>query len=165
MIDQNAFIQAYDRYADAIYRHCLFRTGDADRAQDLMQDTFIRAWKYVAEGREIDHLRALLYKIANNLIIDNAKRSKKTVSLEDLHEKGFDPGMDETQRLHHRLDAESALAFLPQLKKSYQEMLVLRYVDEFSPKEIAQILGKSENLVSVTLHRALSQLRKILPHE
>ena len=60
------------------------------------------------------------------------------------------------------IDAKRALAFLPQLPDSYRTVLVLRYVDDFSPQEIAAITGESQNAVSVRIHRAARKLRELI---
>jgi DNA-directed RNA polymerase specialized sigma24 family protein len=46
-----AYLKAYDEYADAIYRYCLFRVFNEEKAKDLTQDTFLRTWEYLASGR------------------------------------------------------------------------------------------------------------------
>ena len=50
---EKEFLDAYQQYADAIYRHCFFRVYNRDLAQDLTQETFIKTWKYISEGKEI----------------------------------------------------------------------------------------------------------------
>ncbi len=57
------------------------------------------------------------------------------------------------------------LALLNRLKPEFREIIVLRYVEDFKPKEIAQILGLHEDLVSVRIHRALNALRNLMPYE
>ena len=80
---EKEFLQAFEKYADDIYRHCYFRVYDKELAEDLVQETFIKTWKYIISGEEIKNIRAFLYKVAVNLIIDNS-RKKKAVLLDDL---------------------------------------------------------------------------------
>ena len=61
------FADAYDAYADAIFRHCAFRCFNRERARELMQETFIKAWDFLVSGKDIDNVQAFLYKTANNL--------------------------------------------------------------------------------------------------
>ena len=165
MQSHEKFTAVYDEYADAIFRHCYLRVYDRELAKDIMQETFMKAWKYMAQGNKVDNVRALLYKIATNLIIDHSRRPgyKKTDSLEDLLEAGIEPGMETTgteeKRLQDELDAKDAMKILDHIKDSYREVLILRYIDDLSVKQIAVSLGISENLVSVRLNRALSDLR------
>ena len=157
------FIGAYDDFNDAIFRHCLFRLSDRERAKDISQETFIRIWKYMSEGGEIKHMRAFVYRIANNLIIDEY-RKKKTISLEKLHEEeGFDPvGSENMESIEKKFDAQAILKVLDRIDTKYREALVMRYVDDLTPKEIAEITGESENNISVRIHRGTRQLKKLI---
>ncbi len=161
MEPQDKFTAVYDQYADAIFRHCLLRIYDRELAMDLMQETFLKAWKYLSEGNKVDNVRALLYKIATNLIIDHVRKPghKKVDSLEDLLESGFEPGEDRTEDTKSAIDAKDALKILTLTSDTYREVLLLRYLDDLSVKQIAETLGISENLVSVRINRALEDLR------
>ncbi len=160
---EKEFLQAYDLYADAIFRHCYFRINDRERAKELMQEVMIKAWLYLREGKKIDNIRALLYKMANNIVIDEV-RKKKSVSLDELKEEGFEPEdkLDQEEEIEMQMEVEKVMACLPKMNPKYREIFVMRYVDQLSPKEIADIVGESENLVSVRLNRAIKQLRQLL---
>lgn len=155
-----AFLQAYDAFADAIFRHCCFRVYDRERARDLTQECFLRAWEYVASGKRVDNLRAFLYRIATNLIIDESRR-KRPGSLDDLLGQGIEPA-PQAATAPMAADARRAVLALDGLKSKFREILKLRYLDGLGPKEIAAALGTSENVVSVRLHRGLAQLRKLM---
>ena len=155
---EEEFLQAYDQYADAIFRHCYFRVFDRERGKDLMQDTFMRAWEYIAKGEKVLNMRAFLYRVANNLIVDEA-RKKKEASLEKLQEEGFDPSTDDTQHWKNRIDSDRVLESLVHIDESYRSILVMRFVNDLSPSEIAEITGESANTISVRIYRGLKQLR------
>jgi len=165
LAQEEELLQAYDAYADAIFRHCYFRVFSRERAKELMQETFLRAWDTMIQGKEIRHMRGFLYRVANNLIIDES-RKKKEQSLEALQEEGFDPP-DNTQldTGARMIDREIILTTLHSLEKPYREVVMLRYIDGFRPMEIANILGVSANVVSVRLHRGLAMLKSIIPHD
>ena len=159
---EQVFFEVYDTYADAIFRHCYFRVNDRELAKDLMQETFTRTWEYMQNGKNPENLRAFLYRVATNLVIDHY-RKKKAYSLEELAEKtGFDPPLDLTEYILNTVDAKRALALLPQLTELYRSVLVLRFVDDFSPKEIAAITGESENTISVRINRGARKLRELM---
>lgn len=163
MAPEEVFAHIYDDYADAIFRHCLLRTYDRDLAKDLMQETFMKTWKYYASGEEVKNVKPLLYKIATNLMINESRRRKKRMeSLDDLLEKGFEPGEDHREELNSQLDAQESAKYLSHLKEADRQLLMLRYLDDLSLKQIADILKVRENLVSVRLHRALKELEKII---
>ena len=102
------FVKAYDDLADAIFRHCYFRIGDRERAKDLMQDTFTKTWQYITDGTPVRDLKSFLYRVANNLIIDEY-RKKRELSLDSLMTEGFEPGFDERPRIEHSVDAKLVL--------------------------------------------------------
>ena len=157
------FINAFDTYADALFRFCYVRTRNREQAKDTTQETFVRTWEYLRGGKEIRNIRAFLYKVARNLIIDES-RKKKSASLEDLAEKGIEPIKDERAFIETHIDFKSAIGHLDALGEAYKEVLTLRFVDSFSPKEIAALLEENENAIYVRIHRGLKELRTII-HE
>jgi RNA polymerase sigma-70 factor, ECF subfamily len=157
---EQRFLEAFDSYSDAIFRHCYFRVYSKERAEELMQETFIKAWDYVRRGGEIKDMRPFLYKVANNLVIDES-RKKKSYSLDLLQESGFDPVGEGTHEIQAAVEGKDIVQLLEHLEEEQREVLVMRYIDDLQPKEIARLLEVSENVVSVRIHRALKKLRKI----
>jgi len=154
------FLAAYDAYADDIFRHALIRIRDRELARDITQDAFTRTWLYLSAGKEIKHVRAFLYQVANNLIVDST-RKHKAVSLDVLaEESNFEIPDDSISPPIDTPALREALALLDDMDENYRAIITMRYIDEFGPKEIAQILGLSENIVSVRLHRGMNQLRE-----
>ncbi len=155
-------LDAYDEYADAIFRHCLFRVRDRERAQELMQDTFLRALEAHRKGSEIQNMRAFLYRIAHNLIIDTYRRDHGDVSLEEMEETvGFDPP-DESQSPARDFAGSEILERLQEVEEPYRSALVMRYVDGLDPRDIADMLGVTANVASVRIHRGLKRLSLLL---
>lgn len=169
MKDRNrAFERAFAKYADELFRHAFFRLSDRERAVDLVQDTYLRAYAY-AKGAEIEDMRAFLYRTLRNLIVDEY-RKKKSYSLDAMLEDEERNAelllpIDETNTLEaatERIDAKAALEKVSELPVEYAEVLMLRFADGLSPKEIAVRIAISENLASVRIHRALKALRTLL---
>ncbi|MSU54869.1 MAG: RNA polymerase sigma factor [Candidatus Staskawiczbacteria bacterium] len=161
-MNEKEFLDAYQQYADAIYRHCYFRVYDEDLAKDLTQETFIKTWKYIIEGKEIKNLKAFLYRVAVNLIIDHS-RKKVTLAMDDLKEK------EASMRLHSiestmsdNFEIKEIVGMLDSLDEKYRQVIVMRYIDELSPPEIADVLKISTNAVSVKLNYALKKLREVI---
>ncbi|MBV9159445.1 MAG: RNA polymerase sigma factor [Candidatus Kaiserbacteria bacterium] len=156
------FLIAYDQHADSLFRHCLIRVRDRELAKDLVQEAFARMWLYLREGKEVEYERAFLYRIANNLIVDGA-RKKKSASLDAMMEEdGFEP-KDETLRDPADVPAtREAMQMLKGLDEIYRTAITMRYIDEMSPREIAKELGVSENVVSVRIHRGIERLGKLM---
>lgn len=162
------FGQAYEDLSDAIFRHCYFRLSDRERALDLMQETFMRVWNVLASGeREIENLKAFLYKTANNLVIDEYRSRKIQVSVEDMRELGLD--IREDQAIEEEADiamgAEKILGLLERVDGKYRDAVIMRYIDELSLKEIALITGEKVGNVAVRINRGLRQIREFLQNE
>src|SRR3989344_3935117 len=157
---EQQFLQAYDKYSDAIFRYCYYRVFDSEKAKDVVQEAYCRTWKYIADGNQIENIRAFLYRTATNLIIDNS-RKKRLYSLEELQENGSGIRLDNVSNDNISAKAEVKLAMqkINKLKPQYKDAIIMRYIDELPVKEIAQILGQSENSVSVNIHRGLAQLK------
>ncbi len=167
---RRSFEEAYERYSDELFRHCSLRLSDRERALDLTQEAFLRTWEYIERGETVDEFRPFLYRTLRNLIIDEY-RKHKTHSLESMLEGTEETDIealmpaDESNTLEaaiDRFDGKRALAALEKLPDLYKEVLILRYVESLSPKEIARYMGESENAVSVRIHRGLKKLKTLL---
>src|SRR3569623_497077 len=165
-----AFEEAYIRYSDELIRHCYHRDSDRERALELTQEAFLRTWEYVDRGKEVLEFRPFLYRTLKNLIIDEY-RKMKTQSLDAMVEDTEGGSIeallppDETNTLEaaiNRFEGSRALDALKLLPDAYKEVLIMRYVDGLSPKEIAQSLDENENAVSVRVHRGLKKLKELL---
>ena len=152
-----AFPEAYHEYKDAIFRHCYFHVFDREHAKDLLQETFIKTWQYLTEGHDIDNVRAFLYRVATNLVI-NAARKKKEMSLESLQDQGFDPASDDETVGRDCIQEKRVMDMLGRIDEPYRSAVTLRYVEGLSPAEISQVTGETPNAVSVRIHRGLKQL-------
>lgn len=167
---ERQFSEAFEAYSDELYRHASLRLPDKDRALELCQECFLKAWDYAKGGEEIRELRPFLYRTLRHLIIDEYRR-KKSVSLEAMVEGTEDMSVeailphDESNTLEaavERYDGARALRALRELPDTYRETLTLRYVDGLTPREIGQIVGETENAVSVRIHRGLRKLKTML---
>lgn len=155
------FGDAYEEHKDAIFRHCYFRTFDREIAKDILQETFVKTWDYLRDGKEVENLRAFLYKVATNLII-NHKRKMKSLSLEKLQEDGFDPGERDAMEDRDWIQEERVMRTLSRVEEPYRTAITLRYVEGLQPAEIADIEGQSANVISVRIHRGLKMIESFL---
>lgn len=156
---EQEFLKAYDQFADAIFRHCVFRVSDRESAKDITQGTFVRLWDYMSQGKKVDNMRAMLYRIANNLIIDEY-RKRKYDSLDKMRdEEGFDIGFEIKRDIEAKDEYSQAMGLLERLPEKHRETLVMRHIDGLSIKEIAHLTHESENVISVRIHRAIEKLK------
>lgn len=157
-VAQDQLSIAYAEHANAILRHCHSRVRSKEDAEELVQDTFVNAYNYLEQGKKVENLKAFLFRIANNLIVDRVRKQKnqkeKEVSLDLLHENGFTlTSSYGTEMVQRKLDMEHAILALRECTEEDQLIFALRYVDGLKPGEIAALLDLSTNSVSVRLHR------------
>lgn len=170
--DKQAFIEAYDLYIDQIFRFIYFKVGSKEEAEDLSSVVFLKCWNYIYEGnlQEDKSLKALLYKIARNTIIDHYRQQKNraTVSLEaaEMVSPAALETADPAEEVATSIDFEKVIIEkLPLLKEEYREVIILRFMNELSIGEIAGILGKTNGNVRVMIHRALASLQQLVKDE
>src|SRR3989344_5694051 len=143
---ESFFVETYNREADAIFRFCLLRTSDREMALVFTQDTF-------------------LFTIARNIIIDWYRR-KKPYSLEALMDNAGESRpslvLVAVENTEIEVEAEFLIRKIGELTEPYSNAVYLRCVEELKPREIAQVLGESANVISVRISRGLEQLRRLL---
>ena len=166
---EKEFEEAFEAYADELFRHATLRLPERERAVELVQETFTRVWEYVSKGGEVREYRAFLFRTLRHLIIDEY-RKKKTVSLEGMMQEDDESvermlPTDDSYTLEAatlRFEGAQVLAVVAKLPDTYREVILLRFVEGMSPQEIAMVLSESENVVSVRIHRGLKKLKDLL---
>ncbi|MCP4429007.1 MAG: sigma-70 family RNA polymerase sigma factor [Chloroflexi bacterium] len=160
--DKDAFGQLYERYVDKIYNYVYYRTGNVGDAEDLTARVFFRAMQHI--GRYDDRgvpFSAWLYRIAHNLVANwhRDRSRRKIISLDDVSQWRVNEDGPEalTQLLE---DRDALLATIRRLPTDRQELLILKYVERLSNKEIGDIMGRSEGAIKSLYHRTLLSLRE-----
>ena len=151
---------AYTDFSKLLKAHSFYKVPDRTMSEDLVQITFKKTWNYLVKGGNILLMKAFLFRILNDLIVDEY-RKRKTISLDSLLEKGFQPSTNSSERLVNVLDGKAAILLIGSLPLSYQKVMRLRYVQDLTLLEISLITGMSKNTVAVRLHRGLKKLRVI----
>lgn len=156
---RESFEKAYEELLEPLFRYFSFRFDDRDRARELAQETFMKTWTYLQQGREIKALKPFLYATAGNLFKNELRAKRSSVSLETLMEShGFD-AHDEKALPEEAAEARLLMGKLDGLAERHREILMLRYVDGLTNPEIAKTLGIGESAAGVRIHRALAKLR------
>ena len=157
---ENMFQETFRQYADAIFRFCFVKVNNQALAEDMTQEVFMRYWQYLRNGKEVTNARALLYTIANNLAKD-WYRKKKAIPLEENN--------DHEAALHSHENSPETMARYSELLSTVEDLseidrqlILLRYVEGFEPKDIATLYNQSPNAISVRLNRAVERLKKKL---
>ncbi len=154
------FLTLYEKHADELFRYCYFKTSNREQSLEIVQEVFMKAWITITKETVMENPRAFLYAATRNAITD-WYRKKKVVSLDDLHDVGFDAPVEHSGHHTDRVEVERILEKTSKLEEKYREVIILRFVNDLSVTEIAELLKETENNISVRLHRALEKLRKL----
>lgn len=169
--DQAAFEEIVLLFQNRIYHHCFRMIGNAHEAEDIAQEAFIRAYTNIHTFDNNRKFSTWLFRIATNLTIDRLRKRKPDYYL-DAEFKGMeglnlysqlstnepDPEDEVTRlELQHRIHKE-----ILSLSPIYRSIIILRYIDEFSLKEISEILDIPLGTVKTRIHRGREALRKKL---
>jgi len=159
--DTDALAQVYDDYYERIYRYIYRYLGQADVAEDLTANVFLRLLKAVHNGRcPRKNLAAWLYRVAHNLVVDTfRRRPAEELELAEWLESD-DPDPLHIADLHWQM--KRVRLALRHLTESQQQVIVLKFIEGMNSREVAAILGKSEGAIDALQHRALVALRRLL---
>ncbi|MEK7588363.1 MAG: RNA polymerase sigma factor [Patescibacteria group bacterium] len=157
------FALAHKDFEKGLNARAFFKVNDHSLGEDLVQDTFLKTWNYLLKGGKIDLMKAFLYHILNNLIIDQY-RKHKTTSLDSLLEKGLEPSIDNNSRMLNILDGRNAIDLISHLPISYQKVMSMKYIEDLSLEEMSILTKQSKNSLAVKLHRGLEKLKKVYLH-
>jgi RNA polymerase sigma-70 factor (ECF subfamily) len=157
--DAEAFGRLYDATLDRIYRYVFFRVTDAELAEDLTSQVFLKAWDNVHRYKPVGPFVAWLYAIARNTVIDHYRTRKQSVPLDRAVIK-VDPALDERVDLKH--DVGILQQAMQELTDEQREVLTLRFLADMETGEIAERMQKSEGAVRALQMRALQALGKAM---
>jgi RNA polymerase sigma-70 factor (ECF subfamily) len=162
--DLGAFESLYEMYKGPIYRTALAITSDRSAAEEILQDTFLRAFKHLDNIREGVSLSPWLYRIAVNLAYDwTARRSRGSVALESVIERLIAPmSASPEHKVEQRELYSLVYEALEKLEFKQRATLVLFYLHDFSLVEVAEIMDCPVGTVKSRLHYARENLRREL---
>lgn len=156
--DSQAFGLLYDRFQPEILRYLTYRTRDAETAEDLTQQVFLKAWQAIPrfEQRGVP-FKAWLYRMAHNQMVDHFRTHKPTSELGDFD---MPDGADQESALLAVEMNEALQRALDRLSEDHRQVLVLRFLMEKSAREIGEVMGRKEVTVRGLQMRALQALRR-----
>jgi RNA polymerase sigma factor (sigma-70 family) len=147
--------RSVDEYSDSVYRFVRANLKDEDRANDIVQDTYEKLWRHVAE---IDYqvVKSWLFTTAYHNMIDIIRKEKKTTSLEDSHIQDmiYESNYPDLNKILHE-----ALERLPEQQKS---AVLLRDYEGYSYKEIGEVMGLNEAQVKINIYRGRLALKNYI---
>jgi len=158
--DVDAFGTLYEKYLDPIFRYIYFRVNDSQDAEDLTGMVFIKAWEALPRYRLNGFpFSSWLYRIAHNMVID-FHRKRKSFSIEKVDELTFDQRSNLLTDIAEKEQLGNLINAVSQLPDEQQQVIILRFVEGLSHKEIAKIIGKNDGACRMIQHRALETLAK-----
>ena len=164
--DHQAYAGLVHRYQNYVFTLTLRLVKNREEAEEVAQDVFIKAYKYLADFRGDAKFSTWLYTIVNNTCISFLRKKKLNIqslndervfATADNQDAGFRADGVE-QKSRHAMVAEA----ISQLKPDDSAIITLFYKNEQSLEEIAQILGLEVNTAKVRLHRARTRLKELM---
>lgn len=168
--DIAAFEELVRRYERQLFSFAFRFTRDTAAAQDVVQDAFVKAWQKLRSFKQGYSFRTWLYAICRNTALDALKKKKDITFSSFENEEGDNLLVDSLEDaesiptvLLGRLDAKAAAEYmLAELSPAYRDVIVLRYLHQFTFEEISATLGKPLDTVKSQHRRALASMRALL---
>ena len=163
--DKKAFGQLIRLHQKKLFRYIYGLTGSFDQTEDIVQETFIKAWKALDRFNPEYAFYPWLATIARNSAYNQISREEKKESLDRIQEKGFDPVSQELGPLEKLLDSEGKKRFYKALKAlpvKFRSVFVLRHFENKSYEEISSFLNVPPGTVDSRLYRARQMLMEAL---
>jgi RNA polymerase sigma-70 factor (ECF subfamily) len=147
--------RSVEEYADSVYRFIRADLKDEERANDIVQDSFEKLWRHVAE---IDYIvvKSWLFSTAYHAMIDIIRKEKRMTSIEEFHENSLfhdSQYSDLNEILHEALE---------RLPEQHRSAVLLRDYEGYSYKEIGEITGISEAQVKINIYRGRLALKNFI---
>lgn len=164
---ETTFASLFEAYATPIYNYALRMVGDPDRAADIAQDTFIKAYRKLDQLTDDASARSWIYRIATNTAIDDMRRRRFTVPMGDdagPHDRADHRPGPEAQVLDGVVDERIQRALL-RLRPNHRQCLLLSDVEDMGARQIAEVMGMSYAAVRTLLCRARGEMRAALAAE
>ncbi|MFA6552702.1 MAG: sigma-70 family RNA polymerase sigma factor [Candidatus Paceibacterota bacterium] len=161
--DKEAFSLIYQKFFTPLYRYIYFRVGSKEDAEDLIQEVFTKAYLSFSKFKFTGSSPlAYFYTIARNTIIDQGRKKKHNIDSDDDVDSHKGDGDSPEESAAKNEDAKMLKLAIEELTESEQDVIIMKFFDGLSNKEIAEILGKEEGAVRQLQSRGLRDLRDIL---
>lgn len=169
--DVRAFEQLYRDNAGRVFALCLRMTADRQKARELTQDVFVRAWERLSAFRGDSALASWLHRIAVNVVLMDARSERRRIARVSLAEDAMPPAREGEEvreppqgtaraiDVAQAIDLERAIAALP---PGARRVFVLHDVEGYRHEEIAKMTGLAEGTLRAQLHRARHLLMEAL---
>ena len=165
-LDQEALATIFDEYAPALYKYQLRLGVGPQEADQIVGDVFVRLLEKIAEGKgPRTNLRSYLFQIAYHLVVDQARERQRTAPLDVYETMHNDNESVHSQTEDKMLLDKLSIIMERELTEDQRDVIVLRFQEDFSIKETAEIVGKNVNAVKALQNRAVNKLRQAMSRE
>ncbi|MDO8536717.1 MAG: sigma-70 family RNA polymerase sigma factor [bacterium] len=159
----SAFGSLYDYYQPKIYRFVLIKVGRREEAEDLTHEVFKNAWENIESYKDLGFpFSSWLYRIARNQITDHWRSQKGETSLEKIDPEYFVAPASLQLDVAYKMEIERVKDAIGRLKPEYQDVVIMRFVEDLPVKDVATALDKSEGAIKLLQHRAIKELKNLL---
>lgn len=157
----SAFSKLYELYFDKIYRFAYFRVSHKEIAEDITEEVFIRAFTSLSSLDKASSFESWLYQIARNRIIDYYRAKKQLLPLDDL-ENTLEYETNVIDNVNLQFDQKIFVKVLRDLPEEQQTIIRMKFYEDLTNTEIADMTGKTEGAIRVIQHRALTKLKELI---
>jgi RNA polymerase sigma-70 factor (ECF subfamily) len=164
---ETTFERLFAEFSQPIYIYVLRMVGDPDRAADITQDTFIKAYRKLDTLTDQASIRSWIYRIATNTTIDETRRRRFLLPSSDeqsRHDRPDPRPGPEAEVIAASLDDRIQRALL-RLRPNHRQCLVLSDIEDMSAHQIGEVMGMSYGAVRTLLCRARGEMRRELAKE
>ncbi len=162
-MDAEALTKVFDLYASAIYKYAFRHCGDAIIADQIVGDVFAKLLEQLSKGNgPSSNIRSYLFAIAHHLIVDEIRHYHRNASIDTFEFSLRDAKYPDLAVEDEILMDIILRAIENQLTENQRHVIILRFMEDFSLKETAKIMGKTVTNIKVTQNRAVSTLRKVI---
>jgi RNA polymerase sigma-70 factor (ECF subfamily) len=158
--EREAFDQLVVLYQRDIYRLCYRYLNNHEDANDLAQETFLRAWRAIGRFKGRSAFSTWLYRIAVNACLNH--KAAKRLPTQELPEVLADPSMGAAQRVERDSEATRVRQAVSRLPEKQRATLILKIYHELTHQEVAGVLGSTVGTVKANLFHALANLKKLV---
>lgn len=166
-LEEATFERLFAEYSSPIFNFVLRMVGDTDRAADIVQDTFIKAYRRLDSLTDEGATRSWLYRIATNTAIDEMRRRRFVTPMGDHdahHNRADSRPTPEEQFMASSLDSRIQRALL-RLRPNHRQCILLSDLQDMSAQQIGDVMGMSHGAVRTLLCRARGEMRRELAKE
>ena len=159
--DSDAFGKLYEKYVGKIYNYLYYKTSSQNQAEDLTSKVFLKALNHIEDYEDRGHpLSAWLYRIAHNLVV-NWYRDKDKIEKSSLENEYPVPATHDRveEQLQVSESKKDLLDIVRELPEDRQQVLILKFVEGLTNREIGEIMGRTEGAIKALYHRTLVSLR------